>query len=150
MIKIFPASKKDVSAVASLEQELYPQPWSQKDFEEILAQEAFWFWVAKKENAIVGYLVCQVVEEKEAELHNIAVAREYQRQGIGKTLLQKLIGDLKQKNVSEIFLMVRASNLPAQKLYESFGFKKISVRQRYYHNPEEEAWIYRLRSAATP
>lgn len=147
MIKIFPAIKKDIPIVAQLERELYPQPWSQKDFGEILAQEAFWFWVAKKENAIVGYLVCQVVGS-EAEIHNIAVAKTDQREGIGKTLLQKLIGDLKEKNVSEIFLMVRVSNLPAQKLYESFGFKKISVRQRYYHNPEEEAWIYRLRFAS--
>ncbi len=142
MIQIFSANAKEISIIAHLECELYPQPWSQKDFEEILEQEAFWFWVAKKEQEIVGYLVCQVVEN-EAELHNIAVSKKYQRQGIGKILLQKLVGDLKQKNVSETFLMVRASNIPAQKLYESFGFNKIGLRPNYYRDPAEEAWIYR-------
>lgn len=143
MITIISAAKKDIPVVARLERELYPQPWSEKDFEEILAQEPFWFWVAKKENEIVGYLVCQVVGE-EAELHNIAVAKAHQRQGIGKQLLQKLIGDLKQKNISEIYLMVRASNLPAQKLYASLGFEKVGMRPNYYNDPKEEAWIYRL------
>ena len=143
MIQFSPAKHKDLPAVAALEQELYPQPWSEKDFEELLEQEAFWFWVAKQEEEIVGYLVCQVVAN-EAELHNIAVAKKIQRQGVGKFLLQKLIEALKQKEVQEIYLMVRASNVSARKLYEQFGFKKVGVRKNYYHSPNEEALIYRL------
>ena len=52
--------------------------------------------------------------------------------------------EFKQKEVQEIYLMVRASNAPAQKLYEKFGFEKIGVRKNYYYSPDEEALIYRL------
>lgn len=133
----------DIPIIAWLEKQLYPEPWSRKSFEELLGQEAFWFWVAKKESEISGYLVCQVVE-KEAELHNIAVAKEHQRRGIGKLLFEKLIAALREKGVRELFLMVRASNIPAQKLYEHVGFKKTGRRSNYYHDPVEEAWIYQL------
>lgn len=143
MTRIIPAQVSDLPVIAKLENQLFPQPWSQKSFEEILAQEAFWFWVVKKGKEVVGYLVCQVVE-KEAELHNIAVAKPYQRQGIAKLLLSELKKQLISKGVTELFLMVRASNIAAQRLYEHVGFKKTSVRRNYYQPQKEDAWVYQL------
>lgn len=143
MIVIVPTQAEDITTVAALERELFPQPWSQKSFEEISAQEAFWFWVAKKDEKVVGYLVCQVVE-KEAELHNIAVSRKYQKQGIARLLLSELKKQLISKGVTELFLMVRASNLAAQRLYTHFGFQKNGRRPHYYNDPKEDGWIYQL------
>lgn len=143
MPQILPATIKDIPIVAAIENQLFPQPWTQKSFEEILDQEAFWFWVAKKGQEIVGYLVCQVVE-KEAELHNIAVANLYQRHGIAKLFLKELKRKLVERGVVELFLMVRASNITAQKLYTRFGFQKTGRRPHYYNDPKEEGWIYQL------
>jgi ribosomal-protein-alanine N-acetyltransferase len=39
-------------------------------------------------------------------------------------------------------LEVRASNLAAQGLYESFGFTRAGIRARYYSNPREDAILY--------
>lgn len=143
MIIIEPAHLGHLPTIAHLEKQLYLEPWSQKSFEELLGEEAFWFWVAKESEEIVGYLVCQVVGS-EAELHNIAVAREYQRRGIGKRLLIKLVEALRQKKVTELYLMVRASNNLAKNLYERFGFEKMGVRKKYYHSPDEDALVYRF------
>lgn len=143
MMKIASASPEDIPIVAELEKQLYPQPWSQKDFETLLGDEAFWFWVARKDEEIVGYLVCQVVQS-EAELHNIAVAKNFQRQKVGTFLFQKLTDELKRKGIHEIYLMVRGSNLAAQKLYAKFRFKKIGIRPQYYNHPKEDAFVFRL------
>jgi len=40
-------------------------------------------------------------------------------------------------------LEVRKSNIPAQKLYEKFGFKKCGLRKNYYEN-KEDAILYQL------
>jgi ribosomal-protein-alanine N-acetyltransferase len=43
---------------------------------------------------------------------------------------------------------VRASNLPAQRLYEKYGFRPAGIRRRYYSDNNEDAiimWTERLR-----
>jgi len=45
-------------------------------------------------------------------------------------------------------LEVRASNLPAQRLYEKYGFRRAGVRRRYYSDNNEDAlimWTERLK-----
>jgi ribosomal-protein-alanine N-acetyltransferase len=41
-----------------------------------------------------------------------------------------------EDSTKKIFLEVRASNLAAIKLYESFAFQKVGQRPRYYKNGE--------------
>ena len=40
-------------------------------------------------------------------------------------------------------LEVRASNTPAQALYEKLGFAQVGRRPKYYQNPREDALILR-------
>ena len=45
-------------------------------------------------------------------------------------------------------LEVRASNFPAQRLYEKYGFHAAGIRRRYYSDNNEDAiimWTERLR-----
>ena len=141
-IEILPAQLADIPNVARLEKELNAtHSWSQKTFENLLGDETCWIWVAKKENEIVGYLVCQVVAD-EAELHDIAVTKEFRRQGIGRLLLERLESELKEKGIKKIFLLVRCSNLAAQTFYSVAGLRKIGIRSSYYRDPEEDALLF--------
>ena len=47
--------------------------------------------------------------------------------------------DLIEKEVEAVYLEVRFSNTPAQKLYEKYGFEKLGLRKKYYTNPSEDA-----------
>jgi len=92
--------------------------------------------VALLGDEVVGYVQCWYTFE-DADIINIAVKNSCQRLGIGKMVLSELIRQLKVKGIQNIFLEVRVSNLPAQKLYKSFGFITLTKRERYYINGED-------------
>lgn len=58
---------------------------------------------------------------------NIAVATQYQNQGIGRQLLLQCITEA-QTASSTIFISVNVNNRRAQKLYESLGFQVVATK----------------------
>jgi ribosomal-protein-alanine N-acetyltransferase len=88
----------------------------------------------------IGFLVAQTISP-DWELENIAVLPAFCRQGTGRALLQALFQHASALRADRILLEVRASNLPAIRLYESSGFQLLSRRRGYYSNPTEDALI---------
>lgn len=64
------------------------------------------------------------------EINYIYTIDKFKGQGIASKLMEKLL----LEDYHNITLEVRESNIPAIKLYEKFGFKKISIRKNYYGN----------------
>jgi [ribosomal protein S18]-alanine N-acetyltransferase len=95
---------------------------------------------------MIGFVVASLVPP-EAELESIAVAANRQRQRVGSRLLAVLIHQLKLKNVQELFLEVRSSNLSAIRFYQSENFKSTGVRAGYYAEPKEDAVLMSLHLA---
>ena len=89
---------------------------------------------------IAGYIVAR---ETAGELHinNVAVREEYRRQGIGSSLLARIVEDGRKLGAKKAFLEVRAGNAPAQALYERCGFSPIARRPNYYSEPREDAVV---------
>ena len=81
-----------------------------------------------KDNKVLGYLYYSDIYDR-IEINQIEVLEKFRCKGIASSLLEELI---KQKK--DITLEVRENNIPAIKLYEKFGFKKIAVRSKYYGN----------------
>lgn len=65
---------------------------------------------------------------------NIVVRKSYRNQGIGQSLLEKLIKMAKATNLEKINLEVNEVNELAIKLYEKNGFERIGKRPKYYNN----------------
>jgi len=93
--------------------------------------------------ASVGFAVASLVPPQ-AELETIVVAAPARRSGIGRALLVSLIDRLKQANVTEVMLEVRASNVTAAVFYRALGFAESGRRIRYYIDPIEDAVLMRL------
>lgn len=93
---------------------------------------------------VCGYCCIQRVLD-EVEILRIAVCPDLRRHGIGAELLDFVICDLKGDACTKFFLEVKSDNLPAIGLYESFGFRKIAVRNDYY-GKGCHALIYNLQS----
>ena len=77
----------------------------------------------------------------EAHIITIATRGTCRRQGIGELLLISVIDMAIQLKANTVTLEVRVSNMPAQALYEKYGFQKVGLRRRYYSDDGEDAFI---------
>ena len=132
----------DVEAVASLEAEVSPAPWSAGVFRDCLSAH-YECWVFRLDG-IVGYVIVSLGPD-EAHLLNLAVAPNRQRRGFGRQLLAKGVTIARQAGAERVFLEVRPSNLRARAIYEKAGFEFLSLRKMYYGPPrKEDALVYAL------
>jgi [ribosomal protein S18]-alanine N-acetyltransferase len=81
----------------------------------------------------------QVLEE--AHINILAIHPQYQGQGLGKLLLNKLLYQAKILGLERATLEVRASNQIALALYQKFGFQEAGRRPNYYPDNAEEGVI---------
>ncbi|WP_165923036.1 GNAT family N-acetyltransferase [Sulfurirhabdus autotrophica] len=68
--------------------------------------------------------------KNEAELHLLGVKQEYQRQGLGRKLVEAAVESATCSGYSKIILWTQLSMNSAQKLYESAGFLHIGNMER--------------------
>lgn len=102
-----------------------------------------WAWSARirpfdGERAWVGYLLTWLVAD---ELHvlNVATDPNFRRHGVGHALIERAIDFARESHVRLVLLEVRRSNVPALRLYRSFGFCVLSIRRGYYGDNGEDA-----------
>ena len=86
---------------------------------------------------MIGYLIVMPASET-ADILNISINPNNQRNGYGISLMNFLFKKLKSKGIKEIFLEVRESNQAAIAFYLKQGFKKISIRKNYYKKNSNE------------
>ncbi len=108
---------------------------------EDLKKENYIYLVAKNNGNILGYIGISFVLDS-ADIISVVVSKEHTNKGIASLLLENVFKVCKEKNITNIILEVRKSNIPAQKLYEKFGFSNISIRKNYYDGIED-AYIYK-------
>ena len=139
-----PMNKDDVDAVMAIERELYPFPWTPGNFRDSL-NARYSCWVYEFGSHLVGYAVLMLAAG-EAHVLNIAIGADWQRQGLGRRLMQHLIKVAREYRAEMMFLEVRPSNLAAQRLYDDLGFNEIATRKHYYpaHDGREDAILMGL------
>lgn len=134
--------KRDNVAIEKIEAASFSDPWGLSALDSCFDTDTFFGLVAEEDGAVIGYVGAVYLFEC-ADVVNVCTDGAFRRKGIAKTLLNQLIDGLFSLGVTQFFLEVRASNVPAITLYDGLGFKKIGVRQKYYENTED-ALVYRL------
>ena len=107
--------------------------WNMDILKDELTSETSQFICAKYENNIVGFAGIKIVLD-EADIMNIAVKRDYRRQGIATLLLNHILNICKEKSIKTINLEVNEENFSAISLYQKLGFKECGRRKQYYDN----------------
>jgi ribosomal protein S18 acetylase RimI-like enzyme len=80
------------------------------------------FLVGTHEGKLVAMGGLKKLSTTRAEIKRMGVHPDYQRQGFGQLILQKLLEVAAQLGYTELCLDTTAQNIPAQRLYERFGF----------------------------
>ena len=78
-----------------------------------------------------GYLLATIIDD-EAEILSVGVTPDWQRQGVGKRLLQRFFDYGASRNMAKAVLEVAEDNVPALGLYRDFGFAEFGRRKDYY------------------
>lgn len=135
-------NESHVAAVAELEKLCFSLPWDEASVAGELTNPLSLWIVAAENGELAGYVGSQSVMG-EADMMNLAVKPEFRRQGIGESLVLRLIEELKAQSVTCLTLEVRASNVSAIELYNKLGFHQVGRRPCYYRSPREDALILR-------
>lgn len=136
------AKISDLEAIKEIEDESFINPFTKEDLlYEISQNPVSNFLVLEKDGLVVGFLDYWVTFDS-ATIDQIAVKKSERNQGFAKILLEKSINDLKELGeVSFFTLEVRASNEPAINLYKSFGFQKVTIKEKYYDDGEDAIYM---------
>ncbi|CAH0288053.1 Mycothiol acetyltransferase [Massilia sp. Bi118] len=105
-------------------------------------QDYHWFGAfdgAQSDAPLVGAICLRMQEGRRlrhaASLNSLMVARSHQRAGIGRLLVAHLIGFARSLGtVRQLTLEVNESNLPARRLYDSFGFRQFGLEPDAIHH----------------
>jgi len=136
------ATPADATAIAELERQVFPDPWTHASIAESLGPMT---WVSLVGSTLVGYLFARAAAD-EGEVLNLAVHPTYRRRGIAGSLLTQAIDALTGTGVRTIYLEVRAANEAARAFYARWGFEEYGRRPGYYRRPIEDAIIMRRKT----
>ena len=136
-MKVRPLNYADLPAVISIERRAFTSPWSLSMFVLELAKPGA-VCLGAVDGGLVGYLICARYEEA-YHLMNIAVDPGHRRLGAGRALIDAMLVEIGED--ANVTLEVRVSNAGAIALYESYGFRGVGTRPRYYADNGEDAMI---------
>jgi ribosomal-protein-alanine N-acetyltransferase len=140
-VVVEPMRADDVPAVHEIERLSFSTPWPAYAFEqELKGNRLARYIVARAGERLVGFAGMWLMVD-EAHVTTFGVHPDWRRQGIGRQLLLNLIELSVTIGARRMTLEVRASNHPAQALYQAFGFEVAGRRTRYYTDDGEDALV---------
>lgn len=133
---------EEIDAMLAIEQASFTNPWTREMYlAELKNQGVSFFFLARDKNRrIVGFCSFWRVLD-ELHINNLAVLPESRRSGVATALLRRVLEEAVRLGTRRTMLEVRRSNVPAQELYQKFGFTVSGVRSKYYTNPPEDALV---------
>ncbi len=145
MSEIRRASIADAAVIAAMEAELFgTDAWSPEMVADELRADHRAYFALLDDGDVIGYAGL-FAPGAEGDIQTIAVATQHRGKGLGKALLAALMTEAHARGVTQLFLEVRADNVPAQQLYLAHGFEVIGERPGYYQPGNVSAMVMRCR-----
>lgn len=126
MLEIKLLGSADSEILNNVAEDVFDDPIVMASAQEFLNDSRHRLVVALQDNVVVGFVsaVVYLHPDKPAPelwINEIGVAPAYQRQGIGKLLLQHLLFEAKQSGCTEAWVLTDRENIPAMAMYKSAG-----------------------------
>ena len=137
MYKLRPFDPNDMFTIIRLASETLTEQYNPSIFNYFYETFPQGLWVAEYNHKIVGFIVGLKTDEKTAKILMLSVVKHVRRKKIGTNLLNQLLKELKEENISYVELEVSKSNLKAISFYQKHGFKIKEILQGFYQNGED-------------
>lgn len=147
-----PLTGADLDALEDMERLLFGSgSWSRASLAEEIAGPGRWYVGAQDgvSGELVGYAGLWF-DGYDAQVMTIGTRPEAQGRGVGRLLLDALLGQARELRAGDVLLEVRVDNGPALRLYERAGFERFGRRKGYYQPENVDAWTMRLRLTTQP
>ena len=95
------------------------------------------FWSVWVENEIAGCGALKQLDARRGEIKSMRVADRFLRRGVGRAMLEHLIGEARARGMESLWLETGSSEAftPAHRLYQSAGFKRCGPFGDYIDDP---------------
>jgi ribosomal-protein-alanine N-acetyltransferase len=135
-------SLADLDEIVAIEEASFTNPWTRDMYlRELQNPDVSFLWVLRSpDTGIVAFCSFWLVLD-EVHINNLAVRGDFRGQGVGKTLLERVLVEAASRGARRATLEVRRSNEAARRLYERLGFEVAATRPNYYASPQEDALI---------
>ena len=136
MIEIREMTFEDFEKISDVLQGQFDEFWKPSILKSELENINSHYIVAIENDEILGFAGI-IVSLDDSEITNIVVKKDKRKKGIGSLLLERLIEMTKTLKRDTISLEVNERNYPAISLYESFDFKQLGRRKKYYNGKDD-------------
>jgi len=150
MIEIRRVVAADVTAIEDIANACKLAPWTASDYTSELSRPDSIFLKSSISDIpcsgfILGRMIPGIVQNVglDAEIYNIGVHPDCQREGIGSKLIDSFLEECRNRSVQSVWLEVRSGNYVAISFYSEHLFEVIAVRRSFYRNPIEDAIVMR-------
>jgi len=136
-MKIRKATKKDLKEIGKLMlEEFSKQPFNEKNkLDDVLKSLNFYFkigkiYIAVNEEEIIGVLIFKIEQYWEGKvliIEDLAVREDFKNQGVGKSLMEFILGFAKNKNIKRILFETNKKS-PSVNFYKKIGYSKYKNR----------------------
>ncbi|MHA2494489.1 MAG: GNAT family N-acetyltransferase [Candidatus Hodarchaeales archaeon] len=148
--EVRPFTTADLDAVIRINQMTLPENYPRHFFLSVHSSCPASFQVATirsgAKTRLIGYTMARIEVGtsnfsrfklvRKGHIISVAVLKNFRGIGVAKALLSESLEAIRQRGVSESFLEVRESNLPAVRLYERFGYQIKKRLRKYYRDGE--------------
>lgn len=100
---------------------------SDKYWEDLIQGKTGYILIAFQEEKPIGMAVVEKIGEQEAHLEDLLVWPDFQKQGIGESLVKEAKEFASKKGYKKMSLNVLSNNGSAKHLYEKQGFKEVKI-----------------------
>lgn len=134
---IYKATQYDLASIMLLEWKLFGKDaWGFNTFEKYISSNKHSFPVIYYDNVLIGFGLSYLGTKKSpAHIYDLGIAKKFRGFGLGKKIINYLVGESIKIKTKSIKLEVAKNNINAKSLYDSLGFKEYALLKNYYgHN----------------
>ena len=140
------AEASDIPSVINVNAATLPEHYSDYFYYEILNEFPNTFIVAELGGQVVSYVMCRVEYglsvmkrfglARKGHIISVATLEPHRGKGVGTTLIQRAMEEMRKGGCKEVFLEVRVTNDEAVRLYRKLNFQVTGTMTGYYKDGE--------------